>query len=76
MTPLEDTKQFDEETLAVRWVTQEEAAALIALTEKNGRRKRDLQVLETAFELFRTREARGEEEAGWHVLHAPAVAPI
>jgi 8-oxo-dGTP pyrophosphatase MutT (NUDIX family) len=75
MTPLEDTKQFDDETLMVRWVTQEEAAALIALTEKNGRRKRDLQVLKAGFELFRTWEARGEEEAGWNVLH-PAIAPI
>jgi 8-oxo-dGTP pyrophosphatase MutT (NUDIX family) len=76
MAPLEDTKQFDSETLMVRWVTQEEAAALIALTEKNGRRKRDLLVLKAAFELFRAREASGEEDAGWHVLHAPAVAPF
>jgi 8-oxo-dGTP pyrophosphatase MutT (NUDIX family) len=77
MAPLEDTKQFDGETLMVRWVTEEEAAALIALTEKNGRRKRDLQVLKAAFELFRKQGASAEEqeETGWIVLHAPTVAP-
>ena len=78
MTPLEDTKQFDGETRMVRWFTQEEAAALISLTEKNGRRKRDLRVLKAAFELFRRQDGSAEEqeETGWTVLHAPTVAPI
>ncbi len=55
MVPLEDTRQFDAETMLVRWATAEDAAALISLTEKNGRRKRDLGVLKAAFELVRDR---------------------
>jgi 8-oxo-dGTP pyrophosphatase MutT (NUDIX family) len=54
MVPLEDTKTYDEETLGVRWVNQEQAAELISQTTKANRRARDLQVLETAFALFRS----------------------
>jgi 8-oxo-dGTP pyrophosphatase MutT (NUDIX family) len=54
MVPLEDTRCYDHETLAVRWVDQERAAELISRTRKANRRARDLQVLRAAFELFRS----------------------
>ncbi len=77
MLPLEDTRQFDSETQAVRWVTQEEAEVLIALTEKNGRRKRDLRVLEAAFLLFRTARSRTSEseKIRWNAPEGLAFAP-
>ena len=52
MVPLEDTRSFDAETAAVRWVTRDEAKLLISLTEKPNRRERDLRVLKAAFRLF------------------------
>ena len=52
MVPLEDTRRFDAETAAVRWVTRDEAKLLLSLTEKPNRRERDLKVLKAAFRLF------------------------
>ncbi len=52
MVPLEDTKQFDGETQAIRWAPIEEARQLILLNEKPKRRRRDLRVLKLAFALF------------------------
>ncbi len=49
MSPLEDTGRFDWETLAVRWVTREEAKQMISLTEGRKRRARDLAILEAAY---------------------------
>jgi 8-oxo-dGTP pyrophosphatase MutT (NUDIX family) len=54
MVPLEVTGAYDEETLAVRWVTREQAAELISQTRKANRRARDLLVLEAAFNLFKS----------------------
>ena len=51
MTPIEDTRRFGDETKAVRWVTQSEAEALILNTTNTTGRKRDLRLLELAFEL-------------------------
>lgn len=56
MVPLEDTKQFDEETQAVRWATGEEARQLLQLNLKPNRRRRDLRVLKLALALFRSLE--------------------
>src|SRR6516164_2080637 len=52
MAPLEDTKQFDGETRMVRWVTQEEAAALIVLSGKNWKLLWDLRAVNSALEGF------------------------
>lgn len=53
MTPLEDTGQFDIETLRTAWVAKPQAQQLIRLTLKPRRRRRDLRVLKLAFALFR-----------------------
>ncbi|SPE52222.1 NUDIX hydrolase [Verrucomicrobia bacterium] len=53
MVPMEDTGSFDEETLAIRWVDENQAAELISQTKKAKRRARDLEVLEAAFAVFR-----------------------
>ena len=52
MSPVEDTAQYDRETLRTVWVTKEEARELIQLTAKARRRRRDLRVLKLAFGLF------------------------
>ena len=52
MAPVEDTKQFDAETVAITWATRDEAKQLIGLTVKPRRRRRDLRVLKIAFRLF------------------------
>jgi 8-oxo-dGTP pyrophosphatase MutT (NUDIX family) len=52
MIPLEDTKHFDGETVAVTWATKEEAKQLIGLTIKPKRRRRELRVLKVAFRLY------------------------
>ena len=52
MCPVEDTGQFDWETLAVTWATREEARQLISLTSKPKRRARDLKLLEMAYALL------------------------
>jgi 8-oxo-dGTP diphosphatase len=52
MTPVEDTKQFDGETQAIRWASREEARGLIRLNQKVRRRRRDLRVLKLALALF------------------------
>jgi 8-oxo-dGTP pyrophosphatase MutT (NUDIX family) len=52
MLPLEDTKKFDAETVAIRWATKEEAKQLISLTIKPKRRRRELRVLKVAFRLY------------------------
>ena len=52
MLPLEVTSRHDSETKMVRWVTQEQAAALIGETLKPNRRARDLRLLEGAFARF------------------------
>jgi 8-oxo-dGTP pyrophosphatase MutT (NUDIX family) len=57
MVPVEDTKQFDVETQAIRWATSEEARQLIQLNEKPNRRRRDLRVLKLAFALVRSLES-------------------
>jgi len=62
MAPVEDTKTFDWETQSLKWVDREEATQLILLTEKRKRRKRDLRVLDTAYELFRLLNETGGQE--------------
>jgi 8-oxo-dGTP pyrophosphatase MutT (NUDIX family) len=52
MKPIEDTRQFDEETQAIVWATKPEAEELISMTEDLERRERDLKVLRFAFEIF------------------------
>jgi 8-oxo-dGTP pyrophosphatase MutT (NUDIX family) len=52
MTPKEDTKDFGNETKAVRWVTQSEAEELILETTNTTGKKRDLRLLKAAFELL------------------------
>ncbi len=52
MSPLEDTGQFDGETLRIIWVSKEEARQLLMLTIKPKRRRRDLRVLKLAFGLL------------------------
>jgi len=54
MAPIQDTKEFDEETQSIRWVTQAEAEQLIDETTNAMGRERDLKVLTAAFELFRS----------------------
>jgi 8-oxo-dGTP diphosphatase len=54
MVPVEDTKQFDGETQAIRWATGQEARQLILLNERPKRRRRDLRVLKLALTLFRS----------------------
>jgi len=56
MIPVEDTKEFDGETQAIRWATGEEARKLIQLNRKQNRRRRDLRVLKLALALFRSLE--------------------
>jgi 8-oxo-dGTP diphosphatase len=56
MIPVEDTKQFDAETEAIRWAGAEEARQLIQLNQRPRRRRRDLRVLKLAFALFRSLE--------------------
>jgi 8-oxo-dGTP pyrophosphatase MutT (NUDIX family) len=52
MLPIEDTKHYDSETLAIRWVGRDQAAELLSRTHKVARRARDLQVLKSALALF------------------------
>ena len=52
MVPVEDTKAFNDETQAVRWVSQSEAEQLIAETTNPAGKKRDLRLLNAAFALF------------------------
>ena len=52
MSLIEDTGKFDGETQSVRWVTPEEAKALISETTNQKGRERDLQVLEDALRLI------------------------
>ncbi len=59
MLPLEDTQNFDWETLAVRWAFKEEARQLILLTTRPKRRARDLRLLEAAFDLFHSLHLQG-----------------
>lgn len=54
MLPVEDTQTFDAETITVRWVTCQQARELLLLTQKSGRRKRDLRVLDSGFAVFRS----------------------
>ncbi len=54
MTPVEETKQFDAETQAIRWAAGEEARRLILMNEKPKRRRRDLRVLKLALALFQS----------------------
>lgn len=56
MAVVEDTHQFDAETAAVVWATQEEAEELISLTGDDERRLRDLKVLQAAFAEFNARK--------------------
>jgi 8-oxo-dGTP diphosphatase len=53
MVPVEDTKKFEGETQSVRWVTQSEAEQLIVQTTEVAGKKRDLRLLQVAFEMFR-----------------------
>jgi 8-oxo-dGTP pyrophosphatase MutT (NUDIX family) len=59
MTPVEDIKRFDWETLAVRWATRDEAEQLIALTDGPKRRARDLEILKAAYALFDSLRSSG-----------------
>ena len=56
MVPVEDMKQFDAETQAIRWAAGKEARQLIQLNQKPNRRRRDLRVLKLALALFRSLE--------------------
>jgi 8-oxo-dGTP diphosphatase len=60
MSAIEETGQFDSETVAVRWASKDEAAELILQTLKPKRRRRDLRVLKIAFALL---ESLGKAEA-------------
>jgi 8-oxo-dGTP pyrophosphatase MutT (NUDIX family) len=57
MSPLENTGIFDAETLSVKWVPRKEAKELITLTQRPGRRRRDLRVLKLAFRLHYLRQS-------------------
>jgi 8-oxo-dGTP pyrophosphatase MutT (NUDIX family) len=59
MTVVEDRHQFDTETAAVVWATQEEAEELISMTGDDERRLRDLKVLQAAFAEFNARKPIG-----------------
>jgi 8-oxo-dGTP pyrophosphatase MutT (NUDIX family) len=50
MLPLEETGQFDGETIAIVWATRAEADELISMTEDTERRLRDLKILRLAYE--------------------------
>ena len=52
MSVLEDTRRFHRETQAIQWVSQDEAKRLIRLTSNQTGRKRDLAILEAAFDVF------------------------
>ena len=52
MEPVEETGQFDDETVAIVWAGREEAEELISMTEDAERRERDLKILRFAFETF------------------------
>ena len=52
MLPVENTGLLDAETQSVRWATGEEARQLIQLNRKPNRRRRDLEVLKLALDLF------------------------
>lgn len=52
MTPVQETGQFDEETVAIVWATRPEAEELISMTEDPERRARDLRILQFAFDTF------------------------
>jgi len=52
MAPIEETGKFDEETVAIVWATRQEADELISMTEDPQRRRRDLKILQLAFEVF------------------------
>ena len=56
MLPIEDTRQFDNETQSIRWTSADAARRLIQLNRKPNRRRRDLRVLKLAFALFRSLE--------------------
>ena len=52
MEPVEETGQFDDETVAIVWAAKAEAEELISMTEDPERRGRDLKILRFAFETF------------------------
>jgi 8-oxo-dGTP diphosphatase len=52
MAPLEQTGQFDDETVATVWAAKEEAEELISMTEDLERRTRDIKILQFAFQTF------------------------
>jgi len=60
MLPIEEARRFDSETRSVRWASGAQASELISLTQKPGRRKRDLRALESAFAVFRSLFGPGE----------------
>jgi 8-oxo-dGTP pyrophosphatase MutT (NUDIX family) len=59
MAPVRETHQHDQETEAVVWASQEEAEELLSMTSDEGRRQRDLMLLEAAYSLFRILQAQG-----------------
>jgi 8-oxo-dGTP diphosphatase len=65
MRPVAKTRQFDQETRAIRWVNLAEARRLIKLNRKVRRRRRDLRVLKLAFMLFRPLDGRMEVFPGF-----------
>jgi len=52
MKPVRDTGTLDAETEEIRWVTPEQAGAMIAQTRNAAGRERDLAVLESALDAF------------------------
>jgi ADP-ribose pyrophosphatase YjhB (NUDIX family) len=60
MSAIEETGIFDAETAGIRWVTPEEAEALIAQTPSAIGRKRDRAVLRAAFDLWRALSERSK----------------
>jgi 8-oxo-dGTP pyrophosphatase MutT (NUDIX family) len=73
MSPVENTGIFDAETLSVRWVPRMEAKELIALTQRPGRRRRDLRVLKLAFRLHYLRQSANYAPADFEQHPAPPI---
>ncbi len=59
MSSVKDTGKFHWETTSVKWVGQEEAKKLIMHTSNEKGRIRDLKLLETAFDLFKSTQGHG-----------------
>lgn len=65
MREIEGGQSFSAETNAVRWVDVEEAKRLISLSPSKPGRKRDLAVLDAAFDLWQRHEHSDTSDDDW-----------